>query len=279
MSGTEQDLAALGNMQDGAIDLADAALTLAALEHPGTSPGPYRQFLADLGAELIGHHRRRLAGGVEDTLPNRLESLRHIFMTHHGFKAPPEQYDDLRNADLMDVIDRRQGMPIVLCILYIDAGRRAGWRINGINLPGHFVARLEDGAERLIFDPFDGGRILQAHDLRQIVKATIGPDAELSATYFEPASNRSILLRLQNNIKLRLIASGAFERALSIVARMRAIDPGEPRLLFDEGVLLARTGQSLAAIEALERYLPVAPAQRDRNDAAMLLQHIRGTLN
>ena len=52
-------------------------------------------------------------------------------------------------------------------------------------------------------DPFHQFRLLQTPDLRQLLKSVARPDAELSVTLYQEASNREILLRLQNNIKFR----------------------------------------------------------------------------
>ena len=106
-----------------------------------------------------------------------------------------------------------------------------------------------------------------------------GPNAELSATYYEPANNRTILVRLQNNIKLRRIEAEDYEGALRIVQAMRAIDPAEYRLLLDAGVLYARTNRLQNAIETLEDYIAKAPGDRDRHEAALLLQNLRDSLN
>ena len=94
----------------------------------------------------------------------------------------------------------------------------------------------------MILDPFQGCKILDAPDLRQILKNIAGPQAELSSSYYDVVSRRDILIRLQNNIKLRQIEAEDFDAALRTIAIMRVIKPDEYRLLLDEGVLRARIG-------------------------------------
>ena len=86
-------------------------------------------------------------------------------------------------------------------------------------------------------------------------------------------------MRLQNNIQLRLIEAEDYEGALRTVEAMRAVDPGEYRLLLDAGVLYARTNRLQKAIVTLEAYITRAPGDRDRQEAAMLLEQLRESLN
>ena len=37
------------------------------------------------------------------------------------------------------VLARRTGLPILLSVVYVEAARRAGIRLSGVGLPGHFV--------------------------------------------------------------------------------------------------------------------------------------------
>ena len=62
------------------------------------------------------------------------------------------------------------------------------------------------------------------------------------------------------------------------VEQMRLIAPFENRLLFDSGVLHARTGHILKAIEILEAYLKKAPSPKDRYDAQLFLNSLRDSL-
>ena len=86
----------------------------------------------------------------------------------------------------------------------MPAAPRAGIP-SGSPFPGHFLIRLSDGPERLILDPFHGGQICGAAELRELLKAAAGQDSELLPEHYTPVSDRDVLLRLQNNLKARLI--------------------------------------------------------------------------
>jgi regulator of sirC expression with transglutaminase-like and TPR domain len=273
------DLQTIGTQPDSLINLGRAALYLAALEQPGLSLDRYETHMKCLADDVRERHAALLEAGAKDVIETRLAALKHIIADKYNYIGDSENYDDLQNASLIRVIDRRKGMPIALAILCIQIGRTLGWMIHGLNLPGHFVCRIDQDAGRLIFDPFNQCSILQAPDLRRLVKKSLGENAELSSTYYEPADNRTILVRLQNNIKLRRIEAEDYEGALLAVEAMRAIDPKEYRLLLDAGVLCARTNRLQKAIENLELYISRAPGDRDRQEAALLLHQIKETLN
>lgn len=272
-------LNAIGTQSDTALNLGLVAIYLSALEHPGISLERYESHIARVSEEVAERHAALVHAGAEDSAQTRLAAMKHILVDKYGYTGDNDTYDDLQNASMIRVIDRRRGMPIALAILYIQVGRNLGWAVHGLNVPGHFVCRIDFGATRLIFDPFGQCAILTAADLRRLVKQSLGPQAELSATYYEPAENRTILIRLQNNIKLRRIEAEDYEGALNIVEAMRAIDPAEYRLLLDAGVLYARTNRLQKAIVALEDYIAKAPGDRDRHEAALLLQQLKETLN
>src|ERR1700732_2641237 len=146
-----RDLAASGTeiLQNAA-----AALALAAFERPRVGPARYRDHLRLLARD-VGRH-----AGAAGHLPARAQALNEIILLKHGYSGDELTYDDLQNANLMRVVDRRKGLPVALGILYLDAARAQGWDAVGLGFPGHFLVRLSVGPERLILDPFHGGRML-----------------------------------------------------------------------------------------------------------------------
>lgn len=272
-------LESLDGASEEAIDLAKAALALAARDQPGVVIERYLNHIKKISADVAARHAELIAAGAVDDAGAQLAALKHVIVTMHAYKGDVETYTDIQNASLMRVIDRRMGSPVTLAILYIVAGQSQGWDVAGVDFPGHFICRLDKEGRRLIFDPFYDCKILDAPDLRNFVKQVRGPEAELSAAFFNPSGRRDTLIRLQNNIKYRQIENEDYEGALSTVAGMRLIAGDEYRLLLDAGVLFARTGQPKAAIEVLEDYIKKAPKDRDRHDAALLLQELKNSLH
>lgn len=272
-------LQALAALPDDEIDVAPAALALAAKQQTGIHLERYTHHLKTLVEDVGDEYQALLKNGEEESAETQLAALKEVLHVQQGYNGDDQTYDDLQNANLIRVIERQKGLPISLCILYIHAAKGLGWDVAGLNVPGHFLCRIEKDGVRLIFDPFQACKILEAPDLRLLVKKANGPHAELSSQYYDPCSSRDILIRLQNNIKFRQIEGEDYDGALQTVELMRLIDPEEYRLLLDAGVLYARTEQPMAAIETLQKYLDRAPNDRDRQEAALLLQDLKASLN
>ena len=265
----------IGTLPDEKINLGNAALVLATLSHEGISIDRYTHHLDVLSNKVAERYIALMNEGADNDAPTRLLALRDVLAGEFEYTGDQETYDDLQNASLVRVIDRAKGLPITLSILYIAVARAQGWAADGLNIPGHFLCRIEKDGVRIIFDPFEGAKEIEAHDLRAIIKRALGADAELSAEYYEAASNRDILIRLQNNIKLRQIETEDYSGALNTVQAMRLIAPQDYRLLLDEGVLLARCDQPRAAIDSLSGYIDQAPDTRNRAEAEMLLRELK----
>ncbi len=275
----EADLNRVGTLADAEIDLAETALSLAASDRPEAARHPYRLHLAAIAdAMKMAARLPSLAQGGPEGLGARCRLLAEIMAGEFAYRGDRMNYDDLQNADLMRVIDRRQGLPVSLAILYIHAARSQGWQIEGVNFPGHFVIRLFHDGRAAILDPFDGGRLLETGDLRQRLKTTLGETAELQPSHYAGIGNRDILLRLQNNIKVRLIQEGHLARAAAVVERMLMIAPDAAAFWREAGLIHSRLGNLLAAKHALTRFLETADNDAQRHQVARLLQDINQRL-
>ncbi len=261
----ERALRAVGSLADDEIDLADAALLLGALDMPNASLAGYRDHVERLGEDVAALAR---AG---EPLERRRRHVNAVLFDAHGYAGDAESYDAPENANLLQVIDRRAGLPVSLGILYIHAARAQGWAVDGLAFPGHFLVRLEEGDRRVIVDPFHRGQMLEAGHLRGLLKQFQGVDAELQPGHYAPVGNRSILLRLQNNIKSRALQASDSARAAAILERMLLIAPDAGGLWHELGAVRARLGTIKGAVEALERSLacPLPDSARPRVEAAL----------
>jgi regulator of sirC expression with transglutaminase-like and TPR domain len=254
------------------LDLGEAALALASLERRQVGLERYRDHLARLGADVA-------ACAGDASLAARVAALNDTILGKHGYRGDADTYDDLQNANLMRVIDRRRGLPVTLGILYIHAARAQGWDMVGLSFPGHFLVRLEAPDGRAIIDPFNGGQRPDAGGLRELLRATAGPEAELAPEHYAPVPDRAILLRLQNNIKLRLIGADRIAKAVDVVETMTLFAPDQPDLWREAGLLHAHLGNLAAASAAIERFLTIADDDTARHTMAALLQRVRAKLN
>lgn len=271
--------AVLRSLGAGGGDIGEAALALAACGRPRVGLERYRDHLAAL-AEGVAARAADAAGGHRDVpLAIRTAALAETIAGEHGYRGDELTYDDLQNANLMRVVDRRRGLPVALGILYIATARRVGWPATGLALPGHFLIRLDRGPERAILDPFAGGTVRDTADLRLLLKSVAGPDAELGPRHYAACPDRDVLLRLENNIKLRLLRAGRHEEALDVIRRMLWLAPDLPELLREGAGVAAHLGNFRAAIDMMEACIAATTDARARHHAATVLQALRARLN
>src|SRR4051794_40465911 len=108
MVASETMKAALGRIaaqDDDAIDLAEAALVLAAIDHPATDLAVYRQHLA-----ALADHVKAAARAIEpeQAAPEELaRALSQTLADEFRYLGDEDTYNDLDNANLMRVIERR----------------------------------------------------------------------------------------------------------------------------------------------------------------------------
>src|SRR3979411_669751 len=102
------------------LDLAEAALLIAAAEDADLRPAVYLNQIARMANEL----KQRVRAEVE---PSRVVDLAiaYLFGELH-FKGNRQEYYDPRNSFLNEVLERRVGIPITLAVLYVAVGEKAG---------------------------------------------------------------------------------------------------------------------------------------------------------
>ncbi len=262
----------LGEAGDGPHDLAEAALMLASLDHGGTALEPY-----------IGHLKEISAIAREEicVLPSA-ESAAHalaaLLAGRYGYDGDRVSYNAPQNADLMAVIDRRRGLPVSLGILYIHAARAAGFAAEGLNSPGHFLLRLCRGDDDVLLDPFHGGLVMDSEN--PSASPRLSAMAEQLPQSMEPVSDTDVLLRLQNNLRLRALNAKDMIRARDISRRMALIGPRRKDLWLELAHLEEATGSLGAASKAYEAVVLLSmPGEPSLNEAALALQALKRKLN
>jgi len=261
----DQALARLGLLDDADIDLADAALACAAADRPEVDTGPLRARIAGLAARLLGQ-----STGI-DTSRGRARRLTALLADHEGLSGDTEEYDNPANADLALLFERRRGLPVTLSLLYVALARRVGWTAQVLGLPGHVVVALGGDSDRVIIDPFDHGRRVDAQALGELVDRALGGHVAPSAEHLRPLSNREVLVRLLTNQATRARRKGDPARALVLAERMTAIAPNLTGLWWERARLEQIAGDTAAARDSLAAMLDTThdPATRARIGGAM----------
>jgi regulator of sirC expression with transglutaminase-like and TPR domain len=226
-------LEAAGHLPDAELDIASVALQLARVDAPVADWQAATTHLSDIARAAV----EAAAGDAEadaGDLQRRRAALAELLHGRLGYAGDAESYDDLSNANLLKVIERRRGLPVALGILWLHAAEAAGWEAHGVDFPGHFLIALS-GRGQVVVDVFGGGAPLDARDLRGLLKRFAGEAAELGRDTLAPMSKRAVLLRLQNNIKVRRLRDGDLAGAVACTEDMLRLSPDAAPLWREAG--------------------------------------------
>src|ERR1700676_288551 len=115
MSDPRDALDAIGTLPDSEIDIGDAALQFARIDAPDADWEAARAHLTELARAASG-----LAETIDDTdLAARAIGLSGLLGGRFSYRGDNETYDDLVNANIIRVIERRRGLPVALGVLWL----------------------------------------------------------------------------------------------------------------------------------------------------------------
>jgi regulator of sirC expression with transglutaminase-like and TPR domain len=250
------------------IELAEAALLVAAEEYPQLAPEPYLRRLD----ELAERARDRV---WDETAPiMMLQEVSRVLYEEEGFRGNRMEYYDPRNSFLNDVLDRRMGIPITLSIVYLEIGWRLGIPLHGVNFPGHFMVRYAGEALQLLVDPFQSGMVRFEDESQDLLDHVYGGSVRMKPEYLREADRRDILVRLLANLKGNYLNRRDDVRALSAIERILLVRPDSADDERDRGIVLTRLGRGVEAAAALHRYLELVPDAPDTARVHLLLEQL-----
>jgi len=123
-----------------------------------------------------------------------------LFRTR-GLTGDRETYEDPSGSDLHHVITSGKGLPISLASIYILVAYRLGLRVEGCNLPGHFLALAGHGGRTFVVDCFNDGAVLLDADLARLSAHAPVRTVDLAALQCDA---RVILARVMRNLSAAL---------------------------------------------------------------------------
>ncbi|HIY71716.1 MAG TPA: SirB1 family protein [Candidatus Luteimonas excrementigallinarum] len=254
----------LASLDDADIPLLGTALLIARDEYPDLEPRCYEQMLA--------HHVEQLRPRIEaiDPWPMRMLAINEYLFDELGYSGNHEEYYDPRNSYLNEVFERRLGIPISLAVVQIEVARRLDMPLEGISFPGHFLVRLPVDDGMLVMDPFNRGRPLDAEELRERIQPHLSGthiDDQALHQVLNPASHRSILMRMLRNLHGLYAQEEDWARAVRCADRILSLAPDNPAALRDRGMGYLHLGHRHGARVDLGRYLTLDP---DADDASQV---------
>ena len=277
MSASPAQLAldAIGQIPDSELDLAGAALQFARIDAPNDDWQAAAAHLSDLARDAVTLAAERTG----DSPAVRAGALAGLLTGRWRYCGDAATYEHPDNANLIRVIARRRGLPVALGVLWLHCARAAGWEAYGVDFPGHFMIALPGAGTQLVLDVFEGGEPMSAQSLRALIKRVEGPKAELRPGLLQPMSPRAVVLRLQNNLKLRRLGAGDVPGGLAAVEDMLRVSPTHAGLWREAATLHQRLDHVAAALRCLERFLELVPQGPAAEGARTTLGELRSRLN
>ncbi len=260
------------NRPEPEIDLAHAALLISQGENEKLCVEEYIDRL-DRWATLLG---RRLKHA---TAPEHyVAQINRFLFEELGFQGDLEHYHDPRNSFLDQVMDRRQGIPISLAVIYIELARRVGFTMLGIGMPGHFLVRPAARKAHYYIDCFERGRILNAEDCVRKINDLYGGALKFQKSFLAPVNRKQILIRMLYNLKSLYIQSDDYARTLAVVDKLLHLSPEMPTELRDRGILHYRLARFQEAVIDLQKYLLYVPEAKDADQIRQMILMLQAQL-
>jgi len=247
---------------DEGIGLAEAALLIAGHGYPDLNVAAYLSRIDELAHML----RLRVAEG--ESIPERIGALNRFLFGDLGFAPNSEDYYDPRNSFLNEVLERRTGIPITFCVIYMELGRKIGLPLQGVSFPGHFLVKCAVSEGAVMLDPYSGGISLGLADLQKRLRGVRGGEVSraIVAELLVSASNKEIIVRLLRNLKAIYLREHNLDRALTIVTWIIETMPEQTPELRDRGMIYQELECFRAALADFEEYLKHSPSCDDADD-------------
>jgi regulator of sirC expression with transglutaminase-like and TPR domain len=255
--------AAYVSRPDADIQLDVAALLIAAESEPNLDIDRYLLYLDETASRFEHQASHATHLGVSVT------SLNDFIYLSEGFGGNIKDYYEPRNSFLNHVINTHQGIPITLALIHLCLGSRLQIPVHGISFPGHFLVRYGHD-QGVIVDPFSG-RILSQTDCSTLLKQIAGPRAVIQADYFDTASNKSILIRILDNLKQIHWRNQDWDHSKACIERQLLLIPEQQEFNIQLGAIYERQGQLSMAQHT---YTQVLEASQDQEIKSLASQRL-----
>ena len=263
--------------------LAPAALLIARIEYPRLDVEAYLAKLDAMGELARQAVQRRLERTADNSRLACIKAVNECLFEELHFVGNREKYEDPRNSCLNEVLDRRTGIPITLCVVYMEVARRAGLHIDGVNFPGHFLVRCPEvgsrGSSGLIIDPFHGGALLSEHDCRLLLQRQVGNEVAFSKSLLAPTTRLQIIVRMLINLKRIYVHMRSFPQARDVTELLLAMTPSALSELRDRGLLAYHLNDVSGALRDLQTYLKLSSMseldKESREEHEQIWEHVK----
>jgi regulator of sirC expression with transglutaminase-like and TPR domain len=254
------------------IKLARIALEIARDVYTDLEIDPYLWRLQNLAERT----RARCRPGAK--LREILGQINWVLFEEERFRANGDDYYDPRNSYLNEVLDRRLGIPISLCVVYWTVADQLGLPMAGVSLPAHFMLRIEEQGETRFVDPYHAGAVYDRDACERKLTEIAERPVVLTDALSAPCSIEAVVARMLRNLKAIFANSGDLVSLLPVQRRLAAVSRHGADELRDLGLVCTQIDRLGEASDALQAYLRCAPEADDAQEISSLLANVRRQL-
>ena len=218
--------------REGADDLFEGALLVSKYQYPDLDETEAHNQLTKLHQEIW------LELNDDLTALEKVKVMNHILFDVKGFRGNKKNFHAAQNNYINTVLENKKGNPLSLSILYITLARRLDVPIYGVNLPNHFVMAYVDeynilrmvesqikgeaNPDKILFyiNAFSQGTIVHKNEIATYLQEL---KVENDPKFYEPCDNKTMVIRLLNNLILSYERLGYPEKVKEIKALHEAV--------------------------------------------------------
>lgn len=157
---------------------------------------------------LASRVRSRVRGNQIDAL---LAHLHHVLFEEEGFGGNLRDYYHPLNSFLPAVLESREGIPVTLSLVYKVVAEHLGLTVEGVNSPGHFLARVRTDRGAMIVDPFFRGTVLTEAEAFTRIEYMSRRQIPRSPHNLPTATHRQWISRILENLQQIYVDNCRFE--------------------------------------------------------------------
>lgn len=128
---------------------------------------------------------------------DQVSHLTYTIFDRWKFKANKQDFHNINNSLINQVLESGKGNPISLCVLYILLAQELQLPLYGVNFPNLFLLTYKTKTSQFYVNAFSRGLILQRSDIDSYLRS-LGVDS--LEVFYEPCSHIDIVRRFVRNM-------------------------------------------------------------------------------